>query len=90
VIEQMRHHLARNATEVIRASGRLPRENVPLAIIANHVASAQLGLATWWLLNGKPYPAPYMAQLSLLLTLNGLLETLGISDMRLPLPHLET
>jgi AcrR family transcriptional regulator len=86
VIERLRHHLADNTIQLLRQSGRTPQANLPLEIIANHVASAQLGLAMWWLEQGKPYPADYMARASLWLTLSGLLETIGVSDFKPPPP----
>jgi AcrR family transcriptional regulator len=90
VIERMRHHLAQHGMEGLRNSDRLPREGIPLDIIANHVASAQLGLAIWWLDHDKPYPAQYMAQISLWLSLSGLIETMGVSDFKPPIPKLES
>jgi AcrR family transcriptional regulator len=87
VIERLRHHLAYHGMQSIRNSGRLPRENIPLEIVANHIASAQIGLAIWWLTNNKPYPAAYMAQISLWLSMSGLLETLGVSEFKPPIPQ---
>jgi AcrR family transcriptional regulator len=90
VIERMRHHMAQQSMETMRSSGRLPRENIPLEIVATHIASAQLGLAIWWLLHNKPYPARYMAQISLWLSLSGLIETMGGNDVKLTIPHPDT
>lgn len=86
VIERMRHHLALNALDALQTTGREPQGAIPLDIVAYHTASAQLGLAMWWLEHGKPYPAAYMARVSLWLTLSGLLETMGVADMNLPPP----
>ncbi|MDX2138833.1 MAG: TetR/AcrR family transcriptional regulator [Chloroflexota bacterium] len=88
VIERMRHHLAHHAMERLRNSGRQPVASTPLEIIANHTASAQLGLAIWWLDHDKPYPARYMAQISVWLSLSGLIETMGGSDFKPPVPQL--
>jgi AcrR family transcriptional regulator len=88
VIERMRHHLAHHAMEALRNSGRQPIASTPLEIIANHTASAQLGLAIWWLDHDKPHPARYMAQISLWLSLSGLIETMGGSDFKPPVPQL--
>jgi AcrR family transcriptional regulator len=89
VIEQMRHHLAAHAIKNMRASGRTPHQNVPIEIIAYHTASAQIGLAMWWLDQGKPFPAVYMARISLWLTLTGLLGTFGVTDFKPPPPSLD-
>jgi AcrR family transcriptional regulator len=89
VIERLRHYLAKNSLETIQRSGRTPQANIPLEIIAYHAVSAQLGLAMWWLDHNKPYPAAYMARISLWLTLTGMLETMGASEFKLPPPPLE-
>lgn len=88
VIERMRHHLALSVLDALRRSGRAPQGHIPLDIIAYHVASTQLGLAMWWLDHEKPYPAAYMARVSLWLTLTGLIETMGVTDFKPPVPLL--
>jgi AcrR family transcriptional regulator len=88
VIERMRHHLATNGMHAIERTGRAVQGGIPLEIVAYHVASAQIGLAIWWLDQGKPYPSTYMARVSLWLTLSGLLETLGVRDLKPPPPAL--
>jgi len=85
VIERMRHHLAVTALATMEQTGRKPQGDIPLEIIAYHVASAQIGLAIWWLDQNKPYPADYMARISLWLTLTGLSETMGVAHFK-PLP----
>jgi AcrR family transcriptional regulator len=86
VIERLRHHMAVKAMETMQNMGRTPKDSIPAEIVAYHAASAQLGLAMWWLDHGKPYPADYMARLSLWLTLNGLFTTFGITGIDLPIP----
>jgi AcrR family transcriptional regulator len=88
VIERMRHHLAVTALATMEQSGRKPQGDIPLEIIAHHVASAQIGLAIWWLDQNKPYPADYMARISLWLTLTGLSETMGVTDFKPPPPSI--
>lgn len=88
VIERMRHHLAVTALATMEQSGRKPHGEIPLEIIAYHVASAQIGLAIWWLDQNKPYPADYMARISLWLTLTGLSETMGVTDFKPPPPSI--
>lgn len=89
VIERMRHHLATNAIQNLIQSGKKPVGDIPLEIIAYHTASAQIGLAMWWLDHNKPYPPAYMARISLWLTLSGMMTTLGVTGMALPVPSLE-
>ena len=79
VIDRMRHHMAK----------RLPdstQTDVPLEIVAQHVAGAQIGLAMWWLTQDKPYSADYMARISLRLSLTGLLSMSGMIDSGTALP----
>lgn len=86
VIERLRHYLASNILRRMALSGRQPQYDIPEDIVAYHTASAQLGLAMWWLDNDKPYPAQYMAHVSLWLTLTGMLATMGVTGIDLPPP----
>ncbi len=88
VVERLRHHLANYAMQTVMQTGRQAQGAIPLEVIAYHAASAQLGLAIWWLDHNKPYPLEYMSQISTWLTLSGLLETFQVSDLRLPVPQL--
>ena len=88
VLERLRHYVATRSLEAIQTSGLTPIADVPFEVIANHAASAQLGLAIWWLDHEKPYPPQYMAQISLWLSLTGIIKTMGISDADLPAPVL--
>ncbi len=85
VIERLRHHMAEHAMRGIRAAVQVSTVPVPLEILAFHAASAQIGLAIWWLDHHKPYPASYMAQVSLWLSLVGSLQGMGITPQQ-PLP----
>jgi AcrR family transcriptional regulator len=89
VIERMRHHLASNSLLTLQTTGRAPIGDIPLEIVAYHAASAQLGLAMWWLDHGKPYPAQYMAGISLWLSLSGILRAMDAGDFQPPVPPLK-
>lgn len=89
VIERLRHHLATHITGAMQRTERTPQGNIPMELIAYHVASAVLGLAMWWLDHNKPYPSSYMAQTSLWLSLTGLIETMGGAPIKPPVPRLE-
>jgi AcrR family transcriptional regulator len=52
-------------------------------IAINFIGSAALGVIVWWLQNGMPYPAEYMASQLLTLTALGLHRSLGLET---PLP----
>lgn len=88
VMERLREAIANHALKTMRGDERTRNLNIPPEIVANHVASAQLGLAIWWLDHNKPYPASYMAQISLWLSLMGFFEAVGVSGFKPPLPTL--
>ena len=61
----------------------------PLDIIAYHFASAQIGLASWWLENDMPYSPKYMAQISFWLSMAGSARGYGVENLPLippPMP----
>lgn len=86
VIERLRHHLAQRAMESLQQ--RSTTQAIPLEIIAYHAASAQIGLGIWWLEHDKPYPAAYMADVALWLSLAGVLRGIGIEQMIIPPPSI--
>lgn len=86
VLERLRHHMASHATRAIRELLPNALLAAPLEIIAHHVAAAQIGLAIWWLDNDKPYPADYMAQISLWLSLAGFICAAGLPEFAFPAP----
>lgn len=86
VLERLRHHMSSQASRAIRELLPDAPLAAPLEIIAHHVAAAQIGLAIWWLDNDKPYPADYMAQISLWLSLAGFVKSIGLPDFAFPAP----
>jgi hypothetical protein len=60
----------------------------PMEIIAFHVASAQIGLANWWLENDQPYPAEYMAQISFWLSMAGNARGFGLEEFPIGPPEI--
>ncbi|MBC8100772.1 MAG: TetR/AcrR family transcriptional regulator [Armatimonadetes bacterium] len=86
VMERLRHHIAASASVTIRHFAPAEALVAPEDIITHHVASAQIGLAMWWLDHNKPYPAAYMAQISVWLSLGGTARAVGISHFKLPPP----
>lgn len=89
VIDRLRYHLARHSMETLLLSGKMPQGNIPVEVIIYHTASAQLGLAMWWLDHNKPYSSAYMARISLWLSLVGILEAVGVPDFKPPPPPFE-
>ena len=51
---------------------------VAAEVASNYLGSAYLGVITWWLENGMPYPAEVMAEQLLTLTSLGLDRSLGL------------
>jgi AcrR family transcriptional regulator len=88
VVSQVRTLLANRIKQVIKERFPADQLQAPLEIIAYHVASAQLGLAAWWLENDKPYTADYMAHISFWLSMAGTLRGCGVWDYQgvKPLP----
>lgn len=69
---------------------RFPPEQLlaPVDIIANHIASAQMGLAAWWLQNHQLYTPEYMAQISFWLSMAGSARGIGLEDFPVAPPPL--
>jgi hypothetical protein len=55
---------------------RLPPEQVlmPMDVLANYMAGAELSLMTWWLESGQSYPVEQMAAVTQQLILHGVEE----------------
>jgi len=70
---------------------RYPAEQLraPVEIIAYQIASAQIGLANWWIENDQPYSPEYMAQISFWLSLAGSARGFGLEEFALEPPILE-
>jgi AcrR family transcriptional regulator len=83
VERRLREYASEQARQALEGVlGDQPRR-VPLAITSNHFSRALLGMVDWWLENGLPYPAEYMARIFYELTVVGILKTQGI-----PVPNL--
>lgn len=67
---------------VVSTFSRAPLfKDVPIVLIAQHIASATIGNLIWWLLADRPYPAVYMARLSHSMSVSGALATIGRLDL---------
>lgn len=88
VMQRLRHHMASFALSTLGNLNHAPIGEIPVDVLAYHVAGAQIGLAMWWLDQGKPYPAEYMARIALWLSLHGALGAVGITESRMPPPSL--
>ena len=88
VIERLRKLFADRAKKQIRERFPDKQLQVPLDIVAYHSASAQVGLAIWWLENAKPYSPEYMAQISLWLSMAGNARGFGLEEFPIDPPQI--
>jgi hypothetical protein len=86
VVEKLRKFIADRMKDQLL--DRFPADQflAPLDIIAYHFASAQLGLAAWWLENDQPYPPEYMAQISFWLSMAGTARGFGLEKLPMDPP----
>jgi AcrR family transcriptional regulator len=68
---------------------RFPEEQLlaPINIIAYHIASAQIGLANWWIENDQPFSPEYMARISFWLSLAGSARGFGLEELPIDPPQ---
>lgn len=87
VVKRLRHYMAHRLIENLDTFvDRSARPAIPDEIIAFHLVSAHIGLGIWWLENDKPYPVEYLTQISMWLSFAGLLRSLGVEQMVMPVP----
>lgn len=72
VMERLRHHMMEHARRGIEEASQGQALPYPAELLALHAASAQLGMATWWLEHDKPYPADLMAQAGAWISIRGI------------------
>jgi AcrR family transcriptional regulator len=74
----------------IQMEARFPAEQLlaPIDVIAYHVASAQIGLANWWIENDQPYSPDYMAQISFWLSMAGSARGFGLEGLPIDPPKI--
>lgn len=80
VIKRLTHYMSERLAhqlELLPASGKV---NTPLEVIANHLASAQIGLGVWWLEKNQPYSIDAMTEMSFSLSLYGIFRVLGVDE----------
>lgn len=90
------HLLLKRLTELfadrlqVHLEARFPTEKLlaPLEIISYHIASAQIGLASWWIENDQPYPPEYMAQISFWLSMAGSARGFGLEELPIAPPQI--
>lgn len=91
VVDKIRKLLADQVKLILMERFPENQFQAPADIIAIHFASAQLGLAAWWLENDMPYSPEYMAKISFWLSLAGGARGYGVESFPLdppPMPEL--
>ncbi|MBK8137029.1 MAG: TetR/AcrR family transcriptional regulator [Chloroflexi bacterium] len=67
--------------ENLRIFGQSPRfADAPIGLIANHIASCEIGNLVWWLTDDNPYPAEYIARMSHAMSVTGAMLMIGRLD----------
>jgi len=77
VVKRLTHYMSERMVSQLDFLHLEPGPGVPLDVIANHIASAQIGLGIWWLEQNRPYPTEQMIKISMELSLNGVIGVLG-------------
>lgn len=54
--------------------------DLPIGLVANHMASCLIGNMMWWLLDDVPYSAAYMARISHWMSISGAFMIVGRGD----------
>lgn len=71
IMREIRQYLADYIQKALRS------RPIPADVIANTIVGAELGVMTWWLDTGKPYPPDFMAEMLHRLLLKGVLDVVG-------------
>jgi AcrR family transcriptional regulator len=76
--ERFRHYIVQHLTQVF---ARVPQfADLPIVLMVNHMASCVIGNATWWLMEGCPYPPEYIARLTHTMGVTGVMALVGRLD----------
>lgn len=76
--QRIRHYIV---NQVIQAFSAAPRyADMPIILIANHIASTAIGNVMWWLADDLPYSSEYMARITHWLAFAGVLTLTGRGD----------
>lgn len=78
VQQRVRHYAVQQMMQTFSAAPRFG--NLPLFLIANHIASVIIGNITWWLADDLPYSALYMAQVTHWMSFTGAMAVVGRMD----------
>ncbi len=83
--QRLRHYIVQQVALTLSASPR--HADLPLGLIANHMASCMIGNIMWWLAEDVPYSGEYMARITHWMSLAGPMSLIGRGDeLTLPPP----
>jgi AcrR family transcriptional regulator len=83
--QRVRHYIVRQVTQTFSAAPRYA--DLPVGLVANHIASTVIGNIVWWLSEDVPYSAEYMARITHWMGLAGVMTVIGRGDdITLPPP----
>jgi AcrR family transcriptional regulator len=83
--QRLRHYIVQHVVLTFLASPRYA--DLPIGLIANHLASCMIGNIMWWLTEDVPYTSAYMARITHWMSLAGAMTLFGrADDLKLPTP----
>lgn len=85
VQQRTRDYIVQENLQLFGQSARFA--DLPLGLIANHMASCVVGNVVWWLTDGSHYPTDYIARMTHAMAITGALTMVGRLD-EIVMPHL--
>jgi hypothetical protein len=85
--QRVRHYIVQQVALTFSSAPRYA--DLPVGLIANHIASCTLGNIMWWLAEDVPYSGAHMARMTHWMALAGVMTCIGRGD-ELTLPPPET
>ncbi|MEO8606902.1 MAG: TetR/AcrR family transcriptional regulator [Chloroflexota bacterium] len=80
IAQRIQAYLAALVTHALRSASPASLA-LPIDVIANYLAGAELSLIAWWLNSGQPYPAEEMAHMTQRLILQGVLDVVDVKSV---------
>jgi AcrR family transcriptional regulator len=85
--QRLRHYIVQQVTLTFSTSPHYA--DLPVGLVANHIASTMIGNMMWWLAEDVPYSAAYMARLTHWTALAGVMTVIGRgAELTLPPPEI--
>lgn len=77
--QRMRQYIVEQV--VLSAKNSPQYANLPIVMIANHIASVAIANVSWWLIEDLPYSVEYMANITHWMAVCGALNMIGRGDL---------